>query len=254
MRNHLAILFAILIATSASAQFQRVTPAGLPGITANVTSAAASYTLKSTTGHESVFLDAATGKIAQIVWFKNGVQHFAWYEPSGGTSFKLNDNIATIADVFSYDTANGSPANASFAMSRPLTVNASAGTTPPRAILQVDTSSSSVVPVLMTGNAGETLYQINGNGIPVRKLSSVASGSSITPTAPIVHVSGTAAINTIVAPSECAGAVACQVLLIPDAVWTTTTSGNIASASTAVVGRPMIMTYDPAPQKWYASY
>jgi hypothetical protein len=45
-----------------------------------------------------------------------------------------------------------------------------------------------------------------------------------------------------------------QITLIPTGAWTTSTSGNIALASTAVVNKALIMTYDHNTAKWYPSY
>jgi hypothetical protein len=83
----------------------------------------------------------------------------------------------------------------------------------------------------------------------------IASAATIAPTTPVVHVSGTTAISTITPPSQCSNAsYACQITLIPDGLWTTATGGNIALASTAVVDRALVMTYDPSAAKWYPSY
>ena len=45
-----------------------------------------------------------------------------------------------------------------------------------------------------------------------------------------------------------------QITLIPTGVFTTTNAGNIAIASTAVVGKALTMTYDSTTTKWYPSY
>ena len=45
-----------------------------------------------------------------------------------------------------------------------------------------------------------------------------------------------------------------QITLIPTDLWSTGTSGNIALATTAVVSRALIMTYDHNTTKWYPSY
>jgi hypothetical protein len=42
--------------------------------------------------------------------------------------------------------------------------------------------------------------------------------------------------------------------LIPTGIFTTTTAGNIALASTAVVNKALYMIYDPTTAKWYPSY
>jgi hypothetical protein len=82
----------------------------------------------------------------------------------------------------------------------------------------------------------------------------IASAATIAPANGVVHVTGTTQINTITAPSGCLSGYACLVRLIPDGLWTTGTSGNIALATTAVVNRPLDLTYDQATLKWYPSY
>lgn len=85
--------------------------------------------------------------------------------------------------------------------------------------------------------------------------SAVASAATIAPTAQFFHITGTAAISTITAPSWCTAAnTMCQITIIPDGVFTTATGGNIALASTAVVNKALIMTYDPSTSLWYPSY
>jgi hypothetical protein len=81
----------------------------------------------------------------------------------------------------------------------------------------------------------------------------VASATTIAPTTKIVFVSGTTAIVTITAPTGIA-TTGGQITIIPTDIFTTTTAGNIALASTAVVSRALIMTYDATTTKWYPSY
>jgi hypothetical protein len=80
----------------------------------------------------------------------------------------------------------------------------------------------------------------------------LASATTISPTKTINFVSGTTAIATITVPSILVGGG--QVTLIPTGIFTTTTAGNIALASTAVVSKALIMTYDSVTNKWYPSY
>lgn len=82
----------------------------------------------------------------------------------------------------------------------------------------------------------------------------LASAATITPVAQITHVTGTAAIATITTPSVATngGVFTGCVKLIPDGVFSTTTTGNIGLASTAVVGRVLEECYDGT--KWYPSY
>lgn len=81
----------------------------------------------------------------------------------------------------------------------------------------------------------------------------IASAATIAPTTQIVFISGTAAIGTITPPSPISLGGG-QITLIPTDIFTTTTAGNIALASTAVVSRALIMTYDVTTAKWYPSY
>ncbi len=84
---------------------------------------------------------------------------------------------------------------------------------------------------------------------------SIASAATITPITGFVHITGTAAISTITPPTNCTvTGYACTVKLLPDAAWTTATGGNIALASTAIVNKPLTMTYDNTAALWYPSY
>lgn len=80
----------------------------------------------------------------------------------------------------------------------------------------------------------------------------IASATTITPLNPINFVSGTTAIATITVPPSLVGGG--QLTLIPTGIFTTTTAGNIALASTAVVSKSLILTYDATTAKWYPSY
>lgn len=134
--------------------------------------------------------------------------------------------------------------------------------------LYIYNGSSSVVPIWITSAtlaSGNYVHLEDGNGnlfniglngqIASRASTAIVSASSITPTAPFFHVTGTAAIATITAPTACTtSGMMCQITMIPDGAFTTTNAGNIAIASTAVVSKPLIMTYDPATSKWYPSY
>ena len=81
----------------------------------------------------------------------------------------------------------------------------------------------------------------------------IASATTIAPTTAIVFISGTTAIATITPPAPIASGGG-SITLIPTGLFTTTTAGNIALASTAVVSRAMEMTYDVTTTKWYPSY
>ena len=81
----------------------------------------------------------------------------------------------------------------------------------------------------------------------------IASAATIAPTKRITFVSGTTTIDTITAPSPISSTGG-QITLIPTGVFATSTAGNIALATTAVVSKALIMTYDQATAKWYPSY
>jgi hypothetical protein len=81
----------------------------------------------------------------------------------------------------------------------------------------------------------------------------IASATTIAPTKAITFISGTTAIVTITAPNPISAGGG-QITLIPTGIFTTTIAGNIALASTAVVGKALIMTYDTTTAKWYPSY
>jgi hypothetical protein len=80
----------------------------------------------------------------------------------------------------------------------------------------------------------------------------VASAAGlITPSGPLFHVTGTAAITGFNIPVGFTGG---SFTVIPDGIFTTTNANNIAIASTAVVSKPMTFTYDAATTKFYPSY
>jgi hypothetical protein len=81
----------------------------------------------------------------------------------------------------------------------------------------------------------------------------VASAATIAPTKPISFVSGTTTIDTITAPAPLTGGGG-SITLIPTGVFMTSILGNIALATTAVVGKALILTYDATTTKWYPSY
>lgn len=78
----------------------------------------------------------------------------------------------------------------------------------------------------------------------------LASASTIAPTNALHHISGTVAIATITVPATCSPT--CTLYLVPDAIFTTTTGGNISLASTAVVNKVLVMVWDGV--KWSPSY
>jgi hypothetical protein len=81
----------------------------------------------------------------------------------------------------------------------------------------------------------------------------IASAATIAPTKPISFVSGTTTVDTITAPAPISAGGG-SITLIPTGVFATSTAGNIALATTAVVGKALILTYDATTTKWYPSY
>ena len=78
------------------------------------------------------------------------------------------------------------------------------------------------------------------------------TSNNITPVTPIAFL-GAGLVKNLVVPAVFAGTGG-SVTIIPTAAFTTDATGNIAIASTAVVGRAMIFTYDGGTSKWYPSY
>ena len=125
------------------------------------------------------------------------------------------------------------------------------------------TSPTLVTPVLGTPASGiltnctgsPTFTNVKYSGLIAATAAAptIASASTIAPTAPITFISGTTAIVTITAPSPISAGGG-KITLIPTGVFTTTNAGNIAIASTAVVGKALTMTYDSTTTKWYPSY
>ena len=96
---------------------------------------------------------------------------------------------------------------------------------------------------------------ISGQDFPLTTINTpptIASASTIAPDTAVVFINGSAAINTITVPAWMEGSA--QITFIPLGIFTTTTAGNIALASTAVVNKAMIMTYASGTGKWYPSY
>jgi hypothetical protein len=86
----------------------------------------------------------------------------------------------------------------------------------------------------------------------------IASASTITVISPVTHITGTTTINVMLVSAGCAvSGTGCQVTVIPDGLWSTATgggNGGFAIATTAVVGQPIVFTFDNATQLWYPTY
>ena len=79
----------------------------------------------------------------------------------------------------------------------------------------------------------------------------VASATTITPSGPVFHVTGTTATATINLPPNF---VEGEITVIADGVWTWTAAGNIAVAGTVTTaGSSVTFRYDANTSKWYPS-
>lgn len=94
----------------------------------------------------------------------------------------------------------------------------------------------------------------NNNAVPAQVTTAVASTAGlVTPTGPLSHVTGTAAITGITVPIGAANGATFS--WIPDGIFTWTTGGgNLALAGTAVVNKLLTFTYDATNAKWVPSY
>jgi hypothetical protein len=103
-------------------------------------------------------------------------------------------------------------------------------------------------------NIADAYGNFNTNLIKRSVGTAIASAATIAPVSGMTHVTGTAAINSITVPSITVSGTAFTgcLVLIPDAAWTTTTAGNIAAGTTAVIGKALEVCYDGS--KWYPSY
>jgi hypothetical protein len=103
------------------------------------------------------------------------------------------------------------------------------------------------------GAATGTSLSLSGFSAVSAAAPTIASATTITPTTPIVFVSGTTAVVNITAAALISTGGG-TITLIPTGAFTWTTAGNIAVAGTAVVSRALTMTYDATTTKWYPSY
>lgn len=103
------------------------------------------------------------------------------------------------------------------------------------------------------GNTSTTANRVFGVNSTGQVAPTIASATTIAPTKQITFVSGIAPIVTITAPTGIA-TTGGQITIIPTGMFTTTIAGNIALASTAVISKALIMTYDAGIGKWYPSY
>ena len=199
------------------------------GLTDTAKSASGLYTFegKATATTAITFTPTSTfdGSV-QLVLVQPGTRNYA---------FSVGDNAGSGHTVYPNAYINGSIFNGYIGGQKGAMTN----------ILNADGSLDNVLVTI--NNVGARTAYIN-----VQMGGSVTSATSIIPTGDIFHVTGANKINTIIAPGLYANR---QITILPDAVFTLGTSGNIAIASTAVVGKAMVLTYDGVnTDKWYPSY
>jgi hypothetical protein len=86
---------------------------------------------------------------------------------------------------------------------------------------------------------------------------SVASVAGATlPSGPLFHVTGTNAITSWTVPVGCNATATggCQFTIIPDAICTWTSAGNIALGGSCVVNKALTFLWDAKNSKWIPSY
>lgn len=117
------------------------------------------------------------------------------------------------------------------------------------------------VPVILSGTQGITdagttydclgsqWVSTNAPTVPVLG-STVASATTIAATGTYFKVSGTTTIATITLPAGWAAGN--SIALEPTGLWSTNTAGNILLATTGVVGKQLILTWNGT--KWVPSY
>jgi hypothetical protein len=92
----------------------------------------------------------------------------------------------------------------------------------------------------------------NPSGDAFAVTAAVASAAgAILPSGPLFHVTGVAAITGFTIPVGFTGG---SFSIIPDGIFTTTTAGNIAIASTSVVNKILTFTWDATNAKFVPSY
>jgi len=193
------------------------------------------------------------------------------------TSFIANSQIITTATIGSYAASN-TGTTGTFLISNLTTAtyniaNTSTGVTTGTGALTVQggvfisntasaaiqlsatTASNTVTAALIVAGGAYIGGSIVYNGLIATNATAttIASAATIAPVTQILYVSGTTQITTITAPKPIS-VTGGQITLIPTGLWTTAATGNIALASTAVVSKALIMTYDAGTAKWYPSY
>lgn len=105
---------------------------------------------------------------------------------------------------------------------------------------------------LRSSIAGDWVPGFGNATAPLECSVAVASAAgAITPSGPLFHVTGTAAVTGFNVP---VGGFMSSFSIIPDGAFTWTTAGNIALAGTAVVNKLLTFVWDVTNSKWIPSY
>lgn len=121
----------------------------------------------------------------------------------------------------------------------PITFGFAAGGTP--------TSLSSYVPSLWM----DYNYAYWTVPVALSEQSSIASASTIAPTAQTFHITGTTTISTITPPTACTKTgTMCPIYMVSDSGAPFATGGNIVSALTPSSGTVVLGVYDPSISQW----
>lgn len=166
---------------------------------------------------------------------------------SGRTSVEIGASIFTntTGSTYSvkilpiYNQVSGNAANTDLFINRTETAVGSGA----QKFLSMGKGGGSYVEYQGWTNIGVNTFFVGAN---------VVSGDTIAATGPMFHVTGVTTINTITVPLGCTAG--CQITIIPDAIFATGVTGNIAIASTSVVSKALVMSYDAGTSKWYPSY
>lgn len=173
-----------------------------------------------------------------------------------------NDNSATISSLCGIDISEQKVVGSTLANTYQIRsvgagkvlFQSTDATITPLNIQLASTPTASAIKVLAS-NGSTILSELKSDGSLVSPYVStlvggnVSSNATITPTGTIFHVTGVTEIDTINLPFT---GFTGSLYLIPDGAFSTGLTGNIALASTAVVGKTLIMTFDGT--SWYPSY